>query len=294
MPGYMTAIVDPVLTNPRSDRVKAVRSLSGRSARQKYGCFLAEGPQAVREAVRFQTMPVRDLYLTGQASERYPEIVEAAQLAEIRIHLCSEEVSQAMSPDSQGVLAVVHQTAVTVKEVLARDPRTLVILHEVRDPGNAGTIIRSADAAGAAGVILTGQSVEVYNPKVVRATAGSLFHLPVVSVSGLSEVTGLLDLVGFTTLATAASGEHSLDELQDAVVRAKLQPQSILGPDEVDLRRRTAWIFGNEAHGLADADLNLAQHTVRIDIPGAAESLNLATAAALCIFASARAQRGVR
>ena len=273
----------PELSNPRAERVRAVRALTGRSVRVRSGRFLVEGPQAVREAVRFAA--VRDVYLTAAAADRYSEIAEAARDRSMPVHLASDEVVAAMSLDCQGVVAVVDQEAPTLADLLATRPTLVAVLSNVRDPGNAGTVIRAADAAGADAVVLTAESVDVHNPKTVRATAGSLFHLPVVTGVPLATVTSALRIAGLTVLAADGAGEYDLDDLLDLVGRRG-------GTGEApDLARPTAWVFGNEAWGLAAQERDLADAVVRVPIRGQAESLNLATAATVCLYASARAQR---
>lgn len=267
-----------------------VRSLTGRSARQRHQQYLIEGPQAVREAVRHAPDHLRTVYLTGAASERYPEIMAAADESSVTMQLCSDEVISTMSADCQGLVAVAAIEPLTLARSISLDSRLVVILHEVRDPGNAGTIIRTADAAGADAVILTGHSVEITSPKTVRSTAGSLYHLPVIAHRDLTEVVEHLHRLGHSVLATAANGAQSVDELSDRVVAAQVAGH-VIGPEETDLRRRTAWLFGNEAHGLSVDEQQLADATARIEIRGKAESLNLATAAAICLFASSRAHR---
>ena len=282
----MTSPAVPALTNPRSERVKAVRALSGRSVRLRTGRFLVEGPQSVREAVREAPARVRDVYLTQAARDRYGEIVESAVAGGVRVQTASDEVLAAMSPDAQGVVAVAETNDPGLAAVLAARPRLVAVLAQFRDPGNAGTVIRAADAAGADAVVLTADSVDVHNPKVVRSTAGSLFHLPVTAGLSLAEVTAALRAAGLTVLAADGAGEHDLDDLQDAVVGR------FAGADDVpDLTRPTAWVFGNEAWGLPEADRALADAVVRVPIRGRAESLNLATAATVCLYASSRAQR---
>jgi rRNA methylases len=277
----------PELTNPRAERVASVRALSGRSpssssVRRRTGTFLVEGPQAVRELVRFAPARVRELYVAEQALSRYPEILADAERAGLRSRTTSEEVARAMSPDAQGVIAVATIVRLGLEEVLASlRPRLVAVLSRVRDPGNAGTVVRAADAAGAELVVLTGESVDVYNPKVVRSSAGSLFHLPVVTGVDLSSVAVSLREAGLTVLAADGHGELDLDSLLD-------RAGSGAAPD---LSAPTAWVFGNEAWGLPAEDLALADAAVRVPLRGHAESLNLATAAAVCLFASARAQR---
>ena len=153
--------------------------------------------------------------------------------------------------------------------------RLLVVLDQVNDPGNAGTVLRTADAAGADAVVLTEGSVDPHNAKCVRATAGSLWHLPVVSgVTTQDAVRRARDL-GLQVLATSGSGDCDLDDLVDSG----------------GLELPTVWLFGGEATGLPETALSLADRSVRIPMRGRAESLNLSAAAAVCLFATARAHR---
>lgn len=269
-----------MLTNPRSERVASVRRLSGRSARQRSGLFLVEGPQGVREAV--PAGAVRDLYLTQAAAGRHPELVAAARTAGAEPRLCTDEVLAAMADTvtPQGVVAVCSQVGRPLAQVLDRRPGLVAVLAHVRDPGNAGTVLRAADAAGAGAVVLTGDSVDVHNPKCVRATAGSLFHLDVVPGADLGETVEALHAIGATVLAADGAGDTDLDDLLD-------QAESGRGP----LVGPVAWVFGNEAWGLPDADRELADAVVRVPVHGRAESLNLATAATVCLYAAARSQR---
>lgn len=261
------------MANPRADRVRGVAALARGSIRARRGQFLVEGPQSVREAVRFVPEQVRDVYLTVAAAQRYPEITDDATAAGIYTHLCSPDVLAAMSDDAQGVLAVARPTVATADELFDADrgPRLLAVLAQVRDPGNAGTVIRAADAAGADGLLLSAGSVDVHNPKVVRSTAGSLFHLPVVTGVDLATTTSTARERGMQVLAADGGGQVDLYQAQ--------------------LDRPTLWVFGNEAHGLGTAERELADAVVRIPIHGHAESLNLAMAATVCLYSSARAQR---
>jgi TrmH family RNA methyltransferase len=279
VPRHDVPVADEIMTNPRSERVKAVRALAGSSVRKRAGRFVVEGPQAVREAVL--AADVHDVYVTEASAQRYPEIVGAARERRLRVHVGTAEVLDAMSPDGQHVVAVVGLASHTLAELDA--PRLVAILANVRDPGNAGTVIRAADAAGADAAVLTTESVDVHNPKVVRSTAGSLFHLPVVTGADLAATVDSLRAAGLLVLAADGAGTFDLDDLLDVAGSAE---------DGVpDLARPTAWLFGNEAWGLRDEDRALADAVVRVPIRGRAESLNLATAATVCLYASARAQR---
>jgi TrmH family RNA methyltransferase len=275
----------PDLTNPRAERVKAVRALAGRSARLRHGQFLVEGPQGVRELVREARADVVDLYLSEEAAGRYPEIVAAAQDGGVRMRTGSPEVLRAMSPDAQEIVAVARSRATALSDLLQRRPRLVAVLHHVRDPGNAGTVVRAADAAGAGGVVLTEASVDLHNTKLVRATAGSLFHLPVVTGVPLEAAVAGLRSAGVQVLAADGAGDWDLDDLLDVAGGAQ-RPAGV-----PDLATPTAWLFGNEAWGLRPEDRALADAVVRVPLHGRAESLNLATAATVCLYASARAQR---
>lgn len=299
------AAARPPMTNPHADRVKAVRALATRSGRRRAGRYAVEGPQAVREVVRWAPHTVRDVYLTDDAADRYAEILADAEAARLHVHRGDAAVLDAMSPDAQGVLAVADLPeaaragvrdevpvgplgADALAAVLAARPRLVAVLAQVRDPGNAGTVIRVADAAGADAVVVAGDSVETTNPKVVRSTAGSLFHLPVVSGVSVAEAVDALRAAGLAVLAADGTGDLDLDDLQDAAAVAGAGAQAG-GP--ADLRSPTAWLFGNEAWGLPPEDRDRADAVVRVPLRGRAESLNLGTAAAVCLYASSRAHR---
>ncbi|MCA1782520.1 MAG: TrmH family RNA methyltransferase [Dermatophilaceae bacterium] len=261
-----------MLSNPRADRVKTVRSLAKRSVRTRTGRFVVEGPQGVREAVRHAPDRVVDVYATPAAADRYAEdILGPARAAGLFVHGVSEEVLAAMADaDSpQGVIAVVTDTSPGIGDILAAGPRLLVFLTHVRDPGNLGTVIRAADAAGADAVLISASSVDVTAPKVVRSTAGSLFHLPIIRDLPIEETLEHLREHGVRTLA--ADG-HGTDLLPDA-----------------DLTGPHAWVMGNEAWGLPAPLRSACDAVVRVPIYGRAESLNLAMAATICMYASAGA-----
>ena len=278
-----------ILDNPDSARVARVAGLARRHTRDKYERFLVEGPRGVGEAVRHAAAHVHDLYLTPEAADRHVDILARARAraAGLYTHTVTPRVMAAMSADAQGVLAVVATTALAAGPQPQEDgagageglaerlagARLVPVLAEAQDPGNAGTIIRTADAAGADAVVLVRGSVDATNPKVVRSTAGSLFHLPVLTGAGLGEVLGALDGAGLAVLAADGSG-----------------PVNLFDADEL-LARPCAWLFGNEARGLAPEALERAEAVVSVPVLGAAESLNVAAAAAVCLYASVRAQR---
>jgi TrmH family RNA methyltransferase len=232
--------------------------------------FVVEGPQAVREAIAAGGL----LELFFEPG-RHDDLVEAARRGGADVVEVSTKVLEALADTvtPQGLIGVAPLVDVPLESLSPR--RLVAVLDAVNDPGNAGTVLRTADAAGADAVILTEGSVDPHNAKCVRATAGSLWHLPVVSGPTLEEAVRRMRADGLQILATTGAGDDDLDELVDAGV----------------LRAPTAWVFGPEAAGLSDEALALADRTVRIPVHGRAESLNLSAAAAVCLYATARAHR---
>lgn len=266
-----------MIDNPRSPRVRAVAKLAKRAAREETGLFLVEGPQALREALTFHPELLVDVYAAKGVFDRHPELGRSLAAAGIEPEPVSDAVLEAMADTvtPQGVVATCRQFPTTARELLASRPPLVAVLEEVRDPGNAGTIIRAADSAGATGVILSGNAVDAFNPKVVRSTTGSIFHLPIVQGVTLDAAVGAARAAGLQILAADVKGAD-LPGIRDA------------------LARPSAWVFGNEAHGLPDEHLRLADQVVKVPIYGHAESMNLATAASVCLYESAFAQRAER
>ncbi|MFN8126997.1 MAG: RNA methyltransferase [Candidatus Nanopelagicales bacterium] len=260
-------------TSVRSDRVGAVRRLANRSFRHKVGRFLAEGPQSVREAVRHRPDVIDEIFVIPDASADIASIIAEATAAGLRITPIPEPVLLAMTETvhPQGIAAVCRFLDADDPAALMAGASLVAVLHQVRDPGNAGTILRTADAAGADLVVLTGDSVDPYNGKCVRSTAGSLFHVPYASLP-LEQVAHVAGESGLTVLAADGDAPESLPEVVAAGV----------------LAGRIAWVFGNEAHGLP-GDVP-CDRRVSIPLYGSAESLNLAGAAAVCLYTTAMAQ----
>lgn len=261
-----------VLTNVRAERIRAVAALGRRSTRERQGLFVAEGPQSVREAVAWRPGDVREVFADPDGQERHGDILAAAREAGIPVRATSPQVLAAMCDTTtpQGLLAVCRRVDVPLEEILAAGPRLLVVLTNVRDPGNAGTVIRGADAAGADAVIIGSSSVDAYNPKVVRSAVGSHFHVPMALGVDIPDLLGRLREQGIATYAADGSGSRTLYD--------------------VDLHAPHAWVMGNEAWGLPEDLLARCDEAVAVPIYGKAESLNLAMAATVCLFASGRAR----
>lgn len=259
----------------RSERIRAARKLIRRSARSKTGLFLAEGQQAVREAIEQGPDRVVELFVTD--GPQHHDLVAAADTAGIAVRYADDKalagLSETVTP--QGIVAVCRSVTVGLDQVLHSAPQLIAVLAEARDPGNSGTVIRCADAAGADAVVLSHGSVDPEGGKSVRASAGSIFHLPIAVGDPAAVVVQSLKDAGLTVLAADGAGDK---ELHDPMV-----PPLLVHP--------TAWLFGNEARGLSADIRDLADHVVRVPIYGRAESLNLATAVTVCLYESARVQR---
>jgi TrmH family RNA methyltransferase len=253
-------------------RVKEARKLSRRPVRTERRLFLADGPNAVEAAVGRGV--VRELFVTPAAAEEYAALVAAAPRTSYVDDRALASLSDSVTP--AGIVAVCSFLDVPLAEALSPGDRgagPVTIAVDVRDPGNAGTLVRTTDALGGRAVVLAGTSVDVYNPKTVRASAGSVFHLPIALEADASAAVDAARAAGFVVLAADGAGELSLDDAAGLLA----------GP--------TAWLFGNEARGLRPELAARADHGVRIPISGRAESLNLATAAAICLHETARVRR---
>nr|WP_040531540.1 RNA methyltransferase [Gordonia rhizosphera] len=260
------------ILSERSSRVVSYAKLHRAAVRRAEGRFLVEGANSVTSALvdaRAETVLVPEA-----DSDRYREIIDLATARGVPIIGLTgpAAVKLAETQTPTGVFAVCPLLDVALTDVLAGSPRLLVVAVEPREPGNLGTLIRCADAMGADAVVLLGDAVDPHNGKCVRASAGSVFHLPIARDRDVDSGLAAVRAADVTLLATTADGETSLDDADDL------------------LAAPTAWLFGNEAHGLPDAVIADADHRVAIPIRGRAESLNLAAAAAICLYASARVQ----
>lgn len=242
--------------------VAAVKLLR-HAGRSRAGRFLAEGPNLVEAAIA-RGLAV-EVFATERAAQRYEALIDGA-----RLHLVTDRAAKALSDTVTpvGLVAVCELPAPT----LPSDPTLVAVAVGVSEPGNAGTLIRIADAMAADAVVLAGHAVDPYNGKCLRASAGSIFHLPVLVEPDALAAVGTLRDAGLRVLATALEGAV---DLADA-----------------DLDAPTAWLFGPEAQGLPADVVAAAHQRVRIEMPGGAESLNVAAAAAICLYQSARSLRG--
>ncbi|OXM99800.1 rRNA methyltransferase [Bifidobacterium vansinderenii] len=286
-----------ILDNPNAERIRRVAELAKSKARRKTGRFLIEAPQAVREAIDLRPEIVQDLYIEidedgNTASARAAEIAstvfsdKSGDRSRIYVHYVTERVMSAISGDAQGIAAVASSEGL-IGRLSGTDPRalaagsdaplTIAAFWQVRDPGNAGTVIRTADAAGASAVVFVDDCVDPLSPKVIRSTAGSLFHIPVLRAS----VSELLAWNGDHDGEVLAADVRGTDELTPVPL-----PQ-LLAADAGKTNTLRSILFGNEARGLDEAILEDCDGIVSIPIYGKAESLNLATSAAVLLYSLA-------
>jgi TrmH family RNA methyltransferase len=257
-------------------RVKEARKLSRRSVRTERRLFLADGPKAVEAALGRQV--VVDVFASPAAAKQYAALVAAAPRSSLVDDRALGSLSDSVTP--AGIVAVCSFLDIPLADALARAstaPAGLVVVAaDVRDPGNAGSLLRTSHALGAGAVVLAGRSVDPYNTKTVRASVGSVFHVPVALEPEPTVAVAATRAAGLFVLAADGDGELSLDDAE----------RWMAGP--------TAWLFGNEAWGLPTELAAVADHRVRIPISGRAESLNLASAAAICLHETARVRRAAQ
>ncbi len=255
------------ITGLQNPLVKAAAELKQKKYRQQRGLFLAEGLRTVEEAVRYGS--VESIFYTAIEDERTRSVLEEAAAQQVQLICVSEAVMKKIADTEtpQGVLAVCRMEKISLEELLAGG-RMLLVLDRVGDPGNIGTMLRTADAAGLGGLLLLKGCADIYAPKTVRASMGSLFHVPV--LSGLSEeqFVSAAHKAGYELLVTCLDGADNLYQ--------------------ADLSGRLAFVMGNEANGVSAGLLAAADKRVFIPMQGRAESLNVAMAAGIVMFEALR------
>ena len=245
-----------------------MRHLRTRAGRREAGAFAVEGPQSVREAV-LDAPSTRTVYATAVALERFADIIVVARANGVEVVPVTDDVIEAMAEtrSPQGIIAMCDLFGHSLDDVVRAGAGMAVVLESAADPGNVGTIIRTADAAGASGVVLTAGSTDPFGGKVVRATAGSIFHLPIAEDVDVRSLLARVSETGMTLAVATGAGESDVFEWLERA------PASI------------CWAFGTEAHGVSDELKEAADARVRIPILGRAESLNVGAAVAVCLFA---------
>lgn len=258
------------LNSPHIERVKALIGSRGKKNRELENAFVAEGIQTVREALTTKIakyLMVERLYLTELGSSKLISELGPEILDKHEVILVSDQVMNAMadSESPQGIIALCSTNTFKFEDLWRITPKRIAYFWQIQDPGNAGTVIRSADAAGFDAVVFSNESVDVFNPKTVRATVGSLWHIPVITEVDITQFIREATANNVSVYALDGEGQENFDSKFVATT----------------LDKPSAWVFGNEARGLPD----LPSDVVKVSIPmkGFAESLNVASAAAIVL-----------
>jgi TrmH family RNA methyltransferase len=249
------------LHSPHIARVKALIGSKGARERREQGLFVAEGIQCAREAITSSGGPeIKIIYGTEQGLSKISEL----DLNQIEIVEVSEPVLKAMADtvSPQGVISLCYLPERSIADLDSNGRSLFIYLHEIQDPGNAGTILRTADAMGVTAVITSKNSVDMYSPKVVRSTAGSLWNIPVYEGIDFTEIDAK-----FPKIEKLLFSSHASQSILDLTI-----PGDCIA------------IFGNEARGVSAADLGVKVTEVTIPMSGRAESLNLSAAASIVMF----------
>lgn len=264
------------LTSAQNPLIKLTRRLrKERRAREEAGLFVVEGIQGVVEAVA-RNAPLHALLYAPErlTSAIAQEAIAAAQARGVRCEEVAAPLFDLLSERENpvGLLALVERRLTPLEALFVTPTSLFVALHEVSDPGNLGTILRTVDAAGGSALLLVGQTVDPFHPATVKASTGTLFSLPLVSVSNLESLFAWCVQAGITPVAASDKAEHDYWSLP--------YPSPLL------------LLMGSEAHGLPREALARVPHTVRIPMLGSADSLNLAVATALLLYEVRRQQQG--
>lgn len=271
----------PPITSTSSKRIQQLRRLSQRNVRRSLGLTRIEGPQALTEALTYKADALTDVYMTDDAIDRHPQIINLYRANPCFFHTISQAVAHHVAPDAQGIIGVgqikkLFDTSPVV-DICADKKGFAVALIETQDPGNMGNLIRLTDASGGVGVMIAKGSADYASPKVIRMSVGSVFHLPISFYQTFNDMCDDARAKGVALYAADANGDVDLFDADDNL-----------------FSRPHAWVMGNEAHGFTNGEQEQCDMVVSIPIYGKAESLNVATAGALCTYESARRQRECR
>ncbi|MBP3223534.1 MAG: RNA methyltransferase [Actinomycetaceae bacterium] len=276
------------LTPIRDGQLEKIRKLYKRENRRKFSQTIVEGPHSVRELLVHASFLVRDVYMTPDFSERHPGVYEIIKNSDVYVHSIRENQLEKITRDSQGVFAHINiPQQWSVKEAM-NNVDVGISLARISDPGNLGTIIRSADAAGVDAIFICDDSVDVFSPKVIRSCVGSLFHIPVVTDCCLQDVIDRAKELNINVFAADGYGDVSLYE---CLISSMSEDSSV---KKLNLRAPTLWVMGNEAHGFEGIECEGLDARISIPIYGQAESLNVAIASSIVMYISALLQNNER
>ncbi|HIW84530.1 MAG TPA: 23S rRNA (guanosine(2251)-2'-O)-methyltransferase RlmB [Candidatus Dorea gallistercoris] len=260
-----------MITSTANARVKRLVSLmKKRRSRDQEEIFLAEGPRMFRETPLDR---VREVYLSEGFRKKEPGILEELKKTQVSVEILSDSVFSRVSDTQtpQGVLAVVERREADLREMTEDGCPLLLILDGLQDPGNLGTILRTGEGAGVTGVILSSDCVDIYNPKTIRSTMGSIYRVPVCRVKDITETLKEMKEIGICTYAAHLEGQNNYDQ--------------------EDFTKPCAFLIGNEGNGLREEVAEAADRWIQIPMKGQVESLNAAIAAAVLMFEAGRQRR---
>lgn len=255
--------MENVITSSQNSIIKHVKSLHEKSKRDKLNQFFIEGYRIVKDALEnnadIEFIVVSDEYKSNDIDKWVNDLIN------IKVYYVSKELFKEIcdTENPQGIIAVINKKIIHTNDILNFENAFLVILDNVQDPGNMGTIIRTADAAGASGIIVSKGCVDIYNPKVLRSTMGSIFHLPIIKVDELNNIIDELKQNDFEIFAAHLGGKNN--------------------HFDVDMKKKCGIVIGNEANGISDEVANKCT-LIKIPMPGKAESLNAAISAGIIIY----------
>ena len=263
-----------VINSTKNERIRRYRRLRKRNFRYKEQRFLVEGLRALREAL-YYPRELECILCDQRGSEALEAYADIIRERDIPCYSVTDEVMNVLSTTvtPQGITAICHMLHINLVELISLQPSLILIANRVRDPGNLGNMLRAADAAGTEGMVVCKESVDIYNPKTVRSTAGSIFHLPISIDMGIAETVQDLRESGYTVYAADAHRGSDMWEVE--------------WPD------RLALVMGNEAWGIPEEEEALADFRVRVPLLGKAESLNVSAAAAVLLYEVER-RRGLK
>lgn len=259
-----------MITSGSNAQVKNIIQLNTKGkVRREQGLFVVEGIKMFREA------PVEWIHKVYVAEELYNTGLWKSELAKYSVEVVQDKVFRQMcdTKTPQGILTVLHQPSYSAEEILSRQSPLLILLEDLQDPGNVGTILRTAEGAGVDGIFLTKNCVDLFNPKTIRSTMGSIYRMPFQYVDDAMEFTDLLKVRGISVYAAHLEGKNSYEE--------------------EDYTGKAAFLIGNEGNGLSDGLAEKASHLIRIPMAGKVESLNAAMACGILVYEAARQRRTV-
>ena len=256
-----------MVTSRNNPKIKDIVKLRKSSkSRASTGLYIVEGARLVFEAPRKQ---IKEIYVSDSFEQKHINQIKSLGKS---YQVVSSDVFSYMSDTKtpQGILGVISKRDYNLEEILGKEEPLILMLEAIQDPGNLGTIFRTAEAAGVTGIILNGECADIYNPKTIRSTMGSIYRIPFVVVEQLRDVVGEVKNASIKIYGTHLEGDFY---------------------DEMNYKNATTFIIGNEGSGLKEDTIKLADELVQVPMKGQVESLNVSVATAILVFEAAKQRR---